>query len=104
MLNEPADTQNSLTFQNIQEQNTTYRLLSKTFILLLHHARREHFNPLVDMLLAELDDLIADVEKTKEQSNNMTDVSSLRMAGVLAMLAICVTVRKASRISSKAVA
>src|SRR5438270_10236908 len=88
----------------IQAQNAIYSMLSKTFILLLHHSKREHFDPIVNMLLSELDDQIADiVEKTGSQSNKEIDKSLMQMSEVLAMLTLCVTVRKASRITGKEV-
>ncbi|RUP48500.1 hypothetical protein BC936DRAFT_144478 [Jimgerdemannia flammicorona] len=88
----------SVTSESIS-QNTTFRMLSKTFILLLHHSKREHFAPLVDMLLAELDVQIAVAERTKKQPSKIADDALIRMGEMMAMLAICGSVRKASRIS-----
>jgi U3 small nucleolar RNA-associated protein 20 len=62
-------------------------LLSKTTLLVLHHALRQHFTPIINMLLKEMDKQI----KAKKLDEKLISIQ-------LTILSMIVTVRKASRV------
>ncbi|KAG0190710.1 U3 snoRNP protein [Apophysomyces sp. BC1034] len=67
--------------------NATYQLLSKTTLLVLHHTYRQHLEPIIVMLLQEMDTAVEG-----------QTVDSERLLILMSVLSMCVTVRKASRI------
>ncbi|KAF7724248.1 U3 snoRNP protein [Apophysomyces ossiformis] len=67
--------------------NATYQLLSNTTLLVLHHTYREHFTPVITLLLREIDTIL------KGQS-----LDAEKLLILVSLLALCVTVRKSSRI------
>ncbi|KAF9352003.1 U3 snoRNP protein, partial [Mortierella sp. NVP85] len=73
--------------------NTTFRILCKTLVLMVHYSTKEHFKGVSEMLLAEL---------TLSIETTMTPVNAERqwvnIAELLALLNVCVSVRKGSRI------
>ena len=75
-------------------QNATFRALTKTLVLMVHYSTREHFQGVCEMLLSELTvslDLVAKTPKEVERK-------WLNIAESLALIRVCVSVRKANRI------
>ncbi|KAG0093776.1 U3 snoRNP protein [Podila epicladia] len=74
-------------------ENATFRALCKTLVLMVHYSTKEHFKGVCDMLLTELTsslDLVA-TPKTAEKR-------WLNIAESLALINVCVSVRKGNRI------
>ncbi|KAI8070329.1 armadillo-type protein [Gongronella butleri] len=68
--------------------SAVYDLLRKTTLLVLHHTKRQHFTPLLNVVLEQLDTHLAK-KPTPDQKHLAIDMSVLSMI---------VTVRKASRV------
>lgn len=66
-------------------------LLNKTTLLLLHHTYRQHFGPIIDIVLKDIDQQL-ELEKPDEK----------HLLTAMSTLALITTVRKASRIEGKA--
>ncbi|KAI8098559.1 uncharacterized protein BX664DRAFT_254120 [Halteromyces radiatus] len=69
------------------ESDMNFQLFNKTTLLLLHHTYRQHFTPIIDIILKDIDLQLQ--EKKSDEKHLLIDMSTL---------AIMVTVRKASRI------
>lgn len=74
--------------------NATFRALSKTLVLMVHYSTKEHFTGACDMLLSELTSSLDQVVKTPEEVERRW----LNIAEVLALITVCVSVRKGNRI------
>ncbi|KFH66562.1 hypothetical protein MVEG_07087 [Podila verticillata NRRL 6337] len=74
-------------------ENSTFRALCKTLVLMVHYSTKEHFKGVCDMLLAELTSSLdlAVTPKTAEKR-------WLNIAESLALINVCVSVRKGNRI------
>jgi hypothetical protein len=68
-------------------------MLCKTLVLMVHYSTKEHFKGVCDMLLAELT-LTIDTTMTPQNAERQW----VNMAELLALLHVCVSVRKGSRI------
>lgn len=77
-------------------ENSTFRALCKTLVLMVHYSTREHFKGVCDMLLAELTSSLdlAVTPKTAEKR-------WLNIAESLALINVCVSVRKGNRIDGE---
>ncbi|CEG75265.1 hypothetical protein RMATCC62417_10338 [Rhizopus microsporus] len=67
--------------------SAAYSLLTKTTLLILHHTLRQHFTPIINIVINDIKDQLK-----HEKLNEST------LATQLSLLAMSVTVRKASRI------
>lgn len=76
--------------------NTTFRILCKTLVLMVHYSTKEHFKGVNEMLLAEL---TLSIETTMTPEN--AERQWVNIAELLALLNVCVSVRKGSRIDGK---
>ncbi|KAL1915418.1 uncharacterized protein VTP21DRAFT_6876 [Calcarisporiella thermophila] len=74
------------------ENNSTYRVVSKTYILLVHHCKKEHFGPITEHLLEEA------TRAAKQMEEDINETTVMGVAKIVSMIRICVAVRKASRI------
>jgi len=74
------------------EDNSTFRILSKTTLLVVHHTYRQHITQLLSMILSESDTLLAQLEKKRSEQD------LLRLSIVVHVLVIAVTARKSSRV------
>lgn len=75
-------------------QNSTFRALTKTLVLMVHYSTKEHFQGVCDMLLSELTSSVDLVVKTPEE----VEQRWLNIAESMALINVCVSVRKANRI------
>ncbi|KAF8986162.1 U3 snoRNP protein [Entomortierella lignicola] len=75
------------------QMNSTFRTLCKTLVLMVHYSTKEHFKSVCEMLLAELTSSIDVVASSKNAENRW-----LNIAESLALINVCVSVRKGSRI------
>lgn len=77
-------------------ENSTFRALCKTLVLMVHYSTKEHFKGVCDMLLAELTSSLdlAVTPKTAEKR-------WLNIAESLALINVCVSVRKGNRIDGE---
>ncbi|KAG0375311.1 U3 snoRNP protein [Mortierella sp. AD032] len=73
--------------------NSTFRTLRKTLVLMVHYSTKEHFKGVNDMLLAELTSSV-DMAVTPENAQRRW----LNIAESMALLNVCVSVRKGNRI------
>ncbi|KAG0221648.1 armadillo-type protein [Mortierella sp. GBAus27b] len=85
--------QNIEAIEESMYENTTFRTLCKTLVLMIHYSTKEHFKGVCDMLLAEL---ALTIDTTMTPQN--TERQWVNMAELLALLHVCVSVRKGSRI------
>ncbi|KAF9085956.1 U3 snoRNP protein [Mortierella sp. AD031] len=74
-------------------ENATFRTLCKTLVLMVHYSTKEHFKGVCDMLLAELTSSL-DLAVTPDNAQRRW----LNIAESLALLNVCVSVRKGNRI------
>ena len=74
-------------------ENATYRALCKTLVLMVHYSTKEHFKGVCDMLLAELTSSL-DAPVASENAQRRW----LNIAQSLALINVCVSVRKGNRI------
>ncbi|KAF9352647.1 U3 snoRNP protein [Mortierella sp. AD094] len=74
-------------------ENSTFRTLRKTLVLMVHYSTKEHFKGVCEMLLAELTASV-DMAATLENAERRW----LNIAESLALINVCVSVRKGSRI------
>ncbi|KAI1314951.1 U3 snoRNP protein [Mortierella claussenii] len=74
-------------------ENATFRTLCKTLVLMLHYSTKEHFRGVSDMLLEELTTSV-DMTATPENAQKRW----LNIAESLALINVCVSVRKGNRI------
>ncbi|KAF9948490.1 U3 snoRNP protein [Mortierella alpina] len=74
-------------------ENATYRALCKTLVLMVHYSTKEHFKGVCDMLLAELTSSL-DAPVAGENAQRRW----LNIAQSLALINVCVSVRKGNRI------
>ncbi|KAI8602190.1 armadillo-type protein, partial [Dissophora ornata] len=74
-------------------ENTTFRTLCKTLVLMVHYSTKEHFKGVCEMLLAELTSSV-DMAVTQENAERRW----LNIAESLGLLNVCVSVRKGNRI------
>ncbi|KAF9926096.1 U3 snoRNP protein [Linnemannia zychae] len=74
-------------------ENATFRTLCKTLVLMVHYSTSEHFKGVCDMLLAEL---TSSLDMTVTSDNAQT--RWLNIAESMALLNVCVSVRKGNRI------
>lgn len=74
------------------EENATFRTLSKTTLLVVHHTYRQHITQLLDMILSETNTHISQVEKKPSEQD------LLKLSIVIHVLVIAVTARKSSRV------
>lgn len=79
--------------ENSMYSDTTFRTLCKTLLLMIHYTTKEHFKGVCEMLLAELT-LTMDTAMTLENAERQW----VNIAELLALLNVCVSVRKGSRI------
>lgn len=68
--------------------NAIHKLLTKTTLLTLHHTYRQHYTPIVDIVLSELDNLLKE-----------TELKEKNLAIQMSVLTMFVTVRKGSRVA-----
>lgn len=73
--------------------NATFRTLCKTLVLMVHYSTKEHFKGVCEMLLAELTSSL-DMAVTTENAQRRW----LNIAESMALLNVCVSVRKGNRI------
>ncbi|KAK5808754.1 armadillo-type protein [Linnemannia elongata] len=73
--------------------NATFRTLCKTLVLMVHYSTKEHFKGVCEMLLAELTSSL-DMAVTTDNAQRRW----LNIAESMALLNVCVSVRKGNRI------
>ncbi|KAF9584653.1 U3 snoRNP protein [Lunasporangiospora selenospora] len=74
--------------------NTTFRTLCKTLVLMNHYSTREHFKGVIEMLLDELVLAMEQPTPKKKDQKRWLNISEM-----LALINVCVSVRKGSRIN-----
>ncbi|KAI8575447.1 hypothetical protein K450DRAFT_261769 [Umbelopsis ramanniana AG] len=74
------------------EENSTYRVLSKTTLLIIHHTYRQHITQLLEMVMSEADSTLGRLEKEP----SIQDFKTLSI--IVHVLVIAVTARKSSRV------
>jgi U3 small nucleolar RNA-associated protein 20 len=77
---------------NSIEENSTYRVLSKTTLLIIHHTYRQHITQLLEMVMSEADSTLGRLEKKP----SVQDLKTLSV--IVHVLVIAVTARKSSRV------
>ncbi|KAH8554731.1 armadillo-type protein [Umbelopsis sp. PMI_123] len=77
---------------NSIEENSSYRVLSKTTLLIIHHTYRQHITQLLDMVLSETSSILVRLE----QKQSVEDLKTLSI--IIHVLVIAVTARKSSRV------
>ncbi|KAI8977543.1 armadillo-type protein [Mycotypha africana] len=70
--------------------NSVHSIMTKTTLLILHHTHRQHFTPIVKILLDNLDNQVKEAEKADEKI----------IAILLSLINMTVTVRKGSRVEN----
>ncbi|KAG0201811.1 U3 snoRNP protein [Mortierella sp. GBA30] len=79
--------------ENGMTENATFRTLCKTLVLMVHYSTKEHFKGVCEMLLAELTSSV-DMAVTQKNAQRRW----LNIAESLALINVCVSVRKGNRI------
>lgn len=74
------------------KDNATFRVLSKTTLLIVHHTYRQHITQLLDMIFMEVNTSITQLEKKR------TEKELMKLSITVHVLVVAVTARKSSRV------
>ncbi|KAG0304218.1 U3 snoRNP protein [Dissophora globulifera] len=75
-------------------ENATFRMLCKTLVLMIHYSTRDHFQGVCEMLLAELTATFETAITPENEERRWVNIAEM-----LALIRVCVSVRKSNRIS-----